>query len=108
MERRSYDRFCLWFPVVIDDALGGALAICKDASSGGILIQSARPIDIGSEVTVTFRIAPTDVDRTTQGRVVRVQRGSENPRAVWSHQLAIEFAEPQVELASLFRSASTH
>jgi hypothetical protein len=107
MERRSHTRYCLWFPVVVDDSMGGAVAVCKDASSGGILIQSARPLGVGADVTVSFRIAQADPERRARGRVVRVERGSDNPREVWSHLLAIEFDEPQAELATLFRSAST-
>lgn len=106
-ERRAYERYCLWFPVEVDSANGGAVAICRDASSGGILLESARGLEVDAEVEVTFRATMGGELRKVKGRIVRIEQGDESPRAVWSHRLAIAFHEPQAELHGLFRSVSS-
>jgi hypothetical protein len=106
-ERRAHSRYALWFPVEIDAASGGAVAICRDASSGGILIESARRLEVGEAVVVSFRVTLDGELHKANGRIVRMEAVNENPRAVWSHRIAIAFDEPQVDLHGLFRSASS-
>lgn len=106
-EKRAHPRYCLWFPVLVEGEIGPVAAVCSDASSGGILINSASSIAVGAEVTVSFRVTPLDDERVAKGRVVRLERRSDNPRDVWSHRLAIEFSEPQVELQELFKVNSS-
>jgi hypothetical protein len=89
-EKRSYDRYSLWFPVTVDGASGRVWAVCKDASAGGILISGTQGLNVGDAVTVSFRVSPDD-----------------DPRAVWSHRMAIEFAEPDTTLQSSFTRASS-
>jgi hypothetical protein len=106
-ERRAHQRYCLWFPVEVAAANGGALAICRDASSGGILIESARGLEIDAEVEVSFRATVDGELRKVKGRIVRIEQGDDSPRAVWTHRLAVAFHEPQAELHGLFRSVSS-
>jgi hypothetical protein len=106
-DRRAHERYCLWFPVEIDAANGGAVAICRDASSGGIMIESARKLEVGAEVEVTFRVTVSAELRKTKGTIVRIEAGNDDPRAVWSHRMAIAFHEPQTELQGVFRSVSS-
>lgn len=105
-EKRAHPRFCLWFPIVAAAEGGAVAAVCIDASSGGLRIASSGPLEIGTEITITFRTAPDEDDRIAVGRVVRIEPRSENPREVWTHRLAIEFAEPQRELEQLFKQRS--
>jgi hypothetical protein len=46
-EKRSHNRYSLWFPVTIDASSRQVWAVCKDVSAGGILISgstaSSRP-----------------------------------------------------------------
>jgi hypothetical protein len=106
-DKRAHPRFCLWFPVVVEASTGTVAAVCNDASSGGLGIVSASPLDVGAEVTVTFRVTPDDEERVAKGRVVRMEPRTDNPRAIWSHGLAIEFLEPQPELQALFKLNSS-
>ena len=107
-ERRAHQRYCLWFPVEVDATDGGgAVAICRDASSGGILIESARGLEVDAEVEVSFRVTIDSELRKVKGRIVRIEQGDDAPRAVWTHRLAIAFHEPQAELHGLFRSVSS-
>jgi hypothetical protein len=106
-DRRAHQRYCLWFPVEVDATNGGTFAICRDASSGGILIESARGLEVDAEVEVTFRVTMDSEPRKVRGRIVRMEQGDDAPRAVWTHRVAIAFHEPQAELHGLFRSVSS-
>jgi hypothetical protein len=107
-EQRSFDRFALWFPVTVDAASCKVWAVCRDASASGILISGSARLAVGDEVSLTFRISPEDpADREVKGRIVRVERPDEDPRTVWPHRMAIEFAHPVPELQALFKRVST-
>ena len=106
-DKRTYPRFSLWFPVVVEGSASPVWAICHDASSGGILISGAGAVEVGAEVTIAFRVAPDDEERVARGRVVRIEERGDNPREVWSHRIAVEFLEPQLELQSLFQTRSS-
>jgi|SRR4029079_8206335 hypothetical protein len=107
-ERRKNGRYALWFPVTLDKDERQVWAICHDASAGGILIAGNAGMNVGDVVTVSFRVVPDDAEmRRIEGRIVRVEEASEDPRAAWPHRMAIEFLEPSPELQSLFKRAST-
>jgi hypothetical protein len=106
-EKRAHQRYFLWFPVVVEGASSVVAAVCHDASSGGIAINGSGPMEVGTEVTVVFRVAPDDEERHAKGRVVRIEPRSENPRDVWSHRMAIEFLEPQPLLQEIFKLRSS-
>jgi|SRR5579863_4176568 hypothetical protein len=106
-EKRSFDRYSLWFPVTIEGAARRVWAVCKDASAGGILISGTQGLCVGDIVNVSFRVSPESAERTLTGRIVRVEVPDENPRAVWSHRMAIEFIEPDATLQSSFSRASS-
>jgi hypothetical protein len=107
VEKRSHGRYALWFPVTVDGGTSRVWAVCKDVSAGGILISGNAGLNVGDEVTVTFRVSPGDAERTLAGRIVRVEPPDDNPRAVWSHRMAIEFHEPDATLQSSFKKASS-
>jgi hypothetical protein len=120
-EKRSHDRYALWFPVTVDvvsrdttsraPAEGGqnlqVWAVCRDASAGGILLTGSRELKVGEVVTVNFRVAPEGPDRSVSGRIVRVEAPEDNPRAVWPYRMAIEFLEPDAALQAMFARASS-
>ena len=106
-EKRAHPRFCLWFPVVAVAGGGSVAAVCRDASSGGLSIASSSPLEIGTEITISFRVAPDEEDHVAVGRVVRIDGHANNPRDVWTHRVAIEFAEPQLELDRLLKQHSS-
>jgi hypothetical protein len=107
-EKRSYDRYSLWFPVTLDAHSGRVWAVCRDASAGGILISGTEGLNVGDLVKVIFRVSPEDRDRSLAGRIVRVEKPDEdNPRAVWTCRMAIEFIEPDAALQARFSRASS-
>jgi hypothetical protein len=103
-ERRSHPRYTIWFPVTVDaESTHELWAICKDASSRGILIASNAPLAVGARVKVTFRVTPEDVDQTVEGHVVRIGGGG---TARWPHQLAIAFDRELPELEGQLKGQS--
>jgi len=106
-DKRSFSRYSLWFPVTVDGASRRVWAVCKDASAGGILISGSEGLKVGDVVSVSFRVSPEDAERTLAGRIVRVEKPDDDPRAVWSHRMAIEFIEPDATLQSRFSRASS-
>jgi hypothetical protein len=106
-DKRAFDRYALWFPVTIDRSSGQTWAVCKDVSAGGILISGGAGLAVGDVVTVTFRVSPDTEEKRLSGRIVRVEAPDDNPRAVWSHRMAIEFLEPDATLQATFVRASS-
>ena len=102
-EKRSHNRYSLWFPVTIDSSSRQVWAVCKDVSAGGILISGSTELKIGDNVTVVFRVSPHDAERKLSGRIVRVDPPDEDPRTVWPHRMAIEFTEPDAVAAVALR-----
>jgi hypothetical protein len=106
-ERREHARYEVWFPVRIEAAGGDgeALAVSKDAGSGGISISSAKAFQVGARVKVAFR-GPSEnsVEREVAGIIVRFDR---NPDAlhgnVWPYRMAIAFDSPLPELEGVMR-----
>lgn len=107
-DKRAFTRYSLWFPVTIDAQARKVFAVCQDASAGGILISGSDELTVGDCVTVRFRTSIDDPEeRSIAGRIVRVEPVDDDPRSVWPHRMAIEFAEPVIELEGLFTRAST-
>jgi hypothetical protein len=105
-EKRSFDRYALWFPVTVDATSHLVWAVCNDVSASGILISGSTELRVGDPVTVSFRIAPDSPERRICGRIVRVEPRDDDPRSVWPHRMAIEFLEPDATLQSSFAPAS--
>jgi len=107
MEQRRDTRYTLWFPV--DVTTGDAkhtLAVAKDVSRSGIGVSSPAGLEVGSTVTLSFKIPPdTGVERTVTGTVTRHERNPEDPHGMWPHRIGIAFAEPIPELEALLASA---
>jgi PilZ domain len=106
-EKRSYSRYALWFPVTVDSASRQVWAVCNDVSASGILISGSTQLNVGDDVTVSFRVSPDGPERRLSGRIVRVEPRDDDPRAVWPHRMAIEFVEPDATLQSMFAPVSS-
>ncbi len=106
-EKRSFDRYALWFPVTIDASTRQVWAVCKDVSVGGILISGSAGLAVGDVVTLTFRVSPDAEERRLSGRIVRVDAPDGSPWAAWPHRMAIEFLEPDRTLQAAFVRASS-
>jgi hypothetical protein len=78
-------------------------AVCRDASSGGILISGGDQLKVGDPVTITFRVSEEEPEGFILGRIVRV----EEPGDDGTRRMAVEFVRPVPELEALFRRASS-
>jgi hypothetical protein len=107
-EKRGYTRYPIWFPVTVQAEAGEVWAVSRDASPGGILLSGATSLQIGSRVTVTFRIRADDTtEHNVAGTVVRMAPNvDDDPRGVWPHRMAIEFNEPLPEIELPLKRAS--
>jgi hypothetical protein len=104
-EKRSYQRRCIWFPVTLNAGRSDVWAVARDAGAGGILISSAGALDVGTEVTLTFRVAPNDPsERSVKGKVVRFEPHRNDGGGAWPHRIAVEFSRPLPELEAVFES----
>jgi PilZ domain len=106
-EKRSHVRYTLWFPVTVDVVTRKVWAVCQDASAGGILLTCSQGLNVGDEVTVTFRISPETPERSISGRIVRTEAPDDNPWSVWPYRMAIEFREPDAALQAMFARMSS-
>jgi hypothetical protein len=108
-DRRTFERHCLWFPITIDAATGQVFAVCRDASARGVLVSGSAALAIGDTVTLSFRLSPNDEsERKVEGRIVRTLARDSDPRNMWPHRMAVEFAEPVPELQQQLEHVSTH
>ena len=111
-ERRTGQRFEVWFPVQVEPAesKGGAprITVSRDVSARGILLSAASELTPGAKVVVTFRILPDEKnERRVEGRVVRVDPNQEDPHGLWPVRLAVEFDERLPELERQLKYAET-
>lgn len=61
-DRRVHIRFDKLFPVLLSSELFGDMpAIARNVSSGGILVEVATPLPLGTLMTVHFRDPASDV-----------------------------------------------
>lgn len=96
LERRGHQRFAVWFPVQLDaQELGIAVAITKDASAKGMLLEANGNFVIGAPVQLTFRVSPHHAPQYVDATIVRAHR---NASGVWPFRLAVEFDDPQVHI----------
>jgi hypothetical protein len=62
-DQRIHVRFDKIFPVLVGSELyGDSPAIARNISAGGMLVEMAFPLPLGSVVTVHFRCARPDAD----------------------------------------------
>lgn len=103
-ERRSKERYRVWFPmtVVTDDGQEGT-AITFDVSATGLLMACPGALELDSHVTLRFRVSEDDPEeRHIGGRIVRVEP-HEHVEGPWRHRMAVTFDEPHPELEGLLQ-----
>ena len=83
-EKRIHIRFDKIFPVVLGSELyGETVAVARNISAGGMLVQSAEVLPLGSVVTVHFQIGDTDDELVARAEV--------------KHHLCLNYAAPGAE-----------
>ncbi len=99
-ERRIYERYVIWFPVTLragDEEIG---TICRDASTGGLMVSSPIQLKPKTPVVCGFRLSiESHTDVSAAGVVVRVERNDGDMVLAFPYRLAIGFdpARPDIE-----------
>ena len=57
-DKRNFHRFKIWFPITLVVAKSEVWAICRDASSGGLLVSTEAPLAIGTKLVARFKVSP--------------------------------------------------
>lgn len=104
-DRREHARHSVWFPVSIESPAGEGFAISYDVSVGGLLVACPGQVDVGSEVTATFRLHKDAPEHRVKGKVLRIEpTGDEGP---WRYRIAVAFESPVPEIQELLDRAGS-
>jgi hypothetical protein len=107
-ERRTYVRYIVWFPVTLRAGDAQVGTICRDASSGGLLVSSPALLDAQLAVTCSFRLSPDATeDVAIAGRILRADPNVDDLGLVFPYRLAIAFDPPRPDIEELLRHAET-
>jgi hypothetical protein len=105
-ERRQYSRYVLWFPVTLVTTEGKIAAICRDVSSGGMLVSAAIVVPPDSALSCRFRLSAEASDElVTRGRVIRCERNVDDLELVFPFRVAISFDPRKPEIEELLKNA---
>ena len=105
-ERRQYHRYVLWFPVTLLTTEGKIGAICRDVSSGGMLVSAAVVVPPDSALTCRFRLSAEASDElVTRGRVIRCDRNVDDLELVFPYRVAIAFDPRPPEIEEALKNA---
>jgi hypothetical protein len=105
-DRRTYVRYVLWFPVTLITSQGTVGAICRDVSSGGMLLSCAANLPADSLTTCRFRLSQDAGDEiVVRGRVLREDRNADDLELVFPFRVAIEFEAPRNDIEEMLRHA---
>jgi hypothetical protein len=105
-ERRIYERYVIWFPVTLraDDAEIGT--ICRDASSGGLMVSSPIQLKPKTPVVCAVRLTiESHVDVSLAGVVLRVDRNEGDLVLAFPYRLAIGFDPARPDIEEMLRHA---
>jgi len=105
-ERREHARHEIWFPIEVEVEDGKAIAVSYDVSTGGLLMAAPGRVEVGSEVTVTFRVSQHAPDKKVKGHVIRVEKNSPSVDARWRYRLAVAFDAQQPEIEALLAESA--
>jgi len=102
MERRSNERYSVWFPmtVVTDEGEEGT-AITYDVSATGLLMACPGSLDVGAHVTLQFHVTDASETRTVGAKIVRNEPNEEGDAGPWRYRMAVEFDQAQADLEGL-------
>lgn len=91
-ERRRFPRVPVPTPIEFQSDLGLESAVASDLSAGGMRISTRTALALGSDVWVKFKPPATLRPMFFQGRVVRLETGTQNPGEL--DGLAVGFVDP--------------
>jgi PilZ domain len=105
VQRRDHARYNLWFPVQLTAGGEPNLAINQNIGAGGMLLALRADVKVGDVVSVKFRLPTGGADRELQGRVVRIERNSEDPDGEWPFKVGVAFEDVSPDLIPLLEDA---
>jgi hypothetical protein len=106
VEQRDYVRYALWFPVTVELGDLKIGTICRDASTGGVLLSSPVMVENGKGVNCRFRVSPADADELClPGKIVRGERNADDLELVFPFRLAVGFEPPRLDIEELLKNA---
>jgi len=98
-EKRTYQRYKIWFPVTILIGKREVWAICRDASSGGFLLSAESPVEVGQNVRARFKVSPrARAERMVSAKVVRTEASVGELMLAFPYRAALEFTKPVPDL----------
>jgi hypothetical protein len=102
MERRGGTRKTAHFVTEIElDGTPFGCAVSRDASMGGLLLLTQRPIGIGREIVLRLWIAAGHDPRNIAASVVRCERLPLGQSGIWTHKVAVSLHEQPADFAEL-------
>lgn len=105
-ERRIYQRYVIWFPVTVradEDEIG---TICRDASTGGLMVSSPIQLEPKTPVVCAFRLSiESHADVSASGVVLRVERNEGDMVLAFPYRLAIGFDPARPDIEEMLRHA---
>jgi hypothetical protein len=105
-ERRSSERYRVWFPVTVVTASGEeGTAITYDVSAAGILMACPGRLEAGEAVTLRFRVEQDEDERSFPAKIVRSEENDEDD-GLWRYRMAAHFDEPHPELENMLERES--
>jgi hypothetical protein len=94
-DKRSYQRYRIWFPVTLLVDRKQVWAICRDASVGGALLSVVTPVPVGTHLQARFKVSPRSRrERTVAAIVVRQEASVGEMMLAFPYRAALEFTEP--------------
>lgn len=98
-DKRNYHRFPIWFPITLVAGDREVWAICRDASSGGLLVSSEAPLEIGTKVVARFKVSPrARSERVLPAKVVRHEASASELMQAFPYRVALEFTKAVPDL----------
>lgn len=98
-DKRSYHRFEIWFPITLVIGTREVWAICRDASSGGLLVSSESALDVGTKLVARFKVSPrARTERVLAAKVVRQEASVGELMLAFPYRAALQFAKPVHDL----------
>ena len=105
-ERRTYERYVIWFPVTVRAGDVEVGTICRDASSGGLMVSSPIQLKPKTPVACAFRLSiESQADVSSAGVVLRVERNEGDMVLAFPYRLAIGFDPARPDIEEMLRHA---
>ena len=98
-DKRNYHRFAIWFPVTLVIETRQVWAICRDASSGGVLLSVESPVEVGTKLEARFKVSPrARIERALRAKVIRTEASVGELMQAFPYRAAIQFEKPVHDL----------